>query len=116
MAWLIEMKNCDINQIDSVGYTPLMWAVTHRNHEAVRLLLTCEGIDPDKPTVYGQTPLWWACSYGDVEMVRLLLKGGANPNKADSGGETPLMKASHRRNMKVLALLWPHAITMSDLE
>ena len=29
VAGLIEMKNCDINQIDSVGYTPLMWAVTH---------------------------------------------------------------------------------------
>ena len=116
VARLIETKNCDINQVDSISYTPLMRAVTGQNHEAVRLLLTCEGIDPDKATSDGQTPLLSACSYGDVEMVRLLIEGGANPYKAGSDGKTPLEKASCRRNMQMVALLQRQAITMSDLE
>jgi len=116
VAALIETKSCDINQVDSISYTPLMRAVSRQNHEAVRLLLTCEGVDPDKPTFGGQTPLLLACSYGDVEMVRLLIEGGANPYKADNDGKTPLMKASRRRNMQMVALLRPQAITMSDLK
>jgi len=116
VAGLIEMKNCDINQVDWISYTPLMRAVRCGNHEVVRLLLTCEGIDPDKPTSNGRTPLLSACSYGDVEMVRLLIKSGADPNKADNDGKTPLMKASRRGNMQIVDLLQPRIITMSDLE
>ena len=116
VAGLIEMKKYDINRVDSSCYTPLMWAVTNQNHEAVRLLLTCEGVDLDKPTSSGQTPLLWACSYGDVEMVRLLIEGGANPGNADNDGNTPLMKASRRGDMQIVALFGPQEITMSDLE
>jgi len=96
VAALIETKSCDINQEDSSGYTPLMRAVKRKNHGAARLLLTCDGVDPDKPdnSMLGETPLRWAIMHGDVEMVRLLAQAGANPNKADDDGETPLMLAS----------------------
>ena len=116
VAALIEIKSCDINQKDSRSYTPLTLAVHRGNHGAVKLLLTCDGVNPDKPqNIYGQTLLWWASSFGDVEMVGLLIQAGANPNKADNNGQTPLMVASRSRDMRKVALLRPQAITMSDL-
>ena len=115
VASLIEIKSCDINQRDRFSKTPLLWAVTRENHGAVKLLLTCNGVDPDKQNHLGQSPLWWAASWGKVEMVKLLTEGGANPNKADNEGETPLMIASRYGNMQIVALLRPPAITISDL-
>ena len=116
VAVLIETKSCNINQEDSDSFTPLMRAVKRKNHGVVKLLLTCDGVDPDKPeNICGYTPLRWATIYGDVEMVRLLTQAGANPNKADNNGQTPLMKASCYGNMQIVALLRPRATTMSDL-
>ncbi|PUU77094.1 ankyrin repeat-containing domain protein [Tuber borchii] len=117
VAVLIEMKSCDINQEDPFSNTPLMWAVTRENHGAVKLLLTCDGVDPDKSGSSGAlTPLLYATSCGDVEMVRLLTQGGANPHKAGDNGQTPLMIAARYQDMKKLALLRPRAISISDLE
>jgi len=116
VAALIEMKICDISQKDSRSYTPLMLAVHRGNHGAAKLLLACDGVNPDKPqNISGQTLLWWASVWGDEEMVRLLIQAGANPNKADNNGQTPLMMASRYRDMRKVALLRPQAITMSDL-
>jgi len=116
VATLIKTKSGDINQVDSRSYTPLMCAVCHGNHGAVKLLLTCDGVDPDKPeNILGQTPLWWATAFGDVEMVRLLTQAGADPHKEVGNGSTPFMMASGSGDMRKLALLRPQAITMSDL-
>jgi len=111
---LIKVKSCDINQRDASEYTPLMWAVERMNHAAARLLLTCDGVDPDKP-VHDRTPLIWAIKYGDDEMVRVLIHGGADPTKPDKDGETPLMIASRHRDNRKAALLQPPPITTSDL-
>ena len=116
VAALIKTKSSDINQVDSRRYTPLMCAVQSRNHGAVKLLLTCDGIDTDKPdNTYGRTPLWWATTFGDVEMVRILTQAGADPNKEANDGSTPFMIASRTNDRRKLALLQPRAITMSDL-
>ena len=118
VAALIQMKSCDINQEDSRGRTPLMHAVRNKNHGAVKVLLTCDGVDPDKlgSGMSGETPLQCAIQYGDVKMVRLLLLGGANPYKADKDGQTPLMLASRDPwNRQMVPLLQPQPITISDL-
>ena len=114
LAALIKVQSYNINQQDSLMYTPLLWAVIRKNHGAVRILLTCDGVDPNKPD--DMPPLWWACSYGNEEMVRLLIQGGADPHKPDSSGLTPLMIASRPSNKRKLALLQPQAVTISDLE
>jgi len=117
VAELIKKEGCGINEQDWMGYTPLMRAVIQGNHGAVRLLLACDGVDPDKQKeLSGQTSLWHASRYGDEEMVRLLTQAGANPNKPDRDGQTPLMIASCSGNMRKVALLRPQAITVSDLE
>ena len=119
VAALIEMKSCDINQEDSRGRTPLMHAVRNKNHGAVKLLLTCDGVDPDKRenSMFGETPLQWAIKHEEVEMIRLLIQGGANLYKADNHGETPFMLASrYSWNEQIVALLRPQPITISDLD
>jgi len=116
VAALIKVQSCDINQEDTVGYTPLMWAVERKNHGAAKLLLTCDGVDPNKSNIIGITPLWWACSFRDEKMVKLLTQVGANPHKPDNNGLTPLMIASRCRHKGMLALLQPQAVTISDLE
>ena len=118
VAALIEMKSCDINQLCSTGHTPLMYAVKHKNYGAVKLLLRCDGIDPDKSeNMFGDTPLRWAIMHKDVEMVRLLVQGGAKPNKAGQDGETPFMLASrYSWNRQMVALLQPQPTTISDLD
>ena len=117
VAALIKAKSGDINKLDSRGYTPLMYAVMRNNHGAAKLLLTCDGIDPDKSeNMFRGTPLRRAIEHGDVEMVRLLTQGGANPYKEDNNGETPLMLASSLQNRQMVALLQPQPITISDLD
>jgi len=116
VAALIKVESYDFNREDSAGRTPLMWAVMRENHGTVRLLLTCDGVDPDKPIIGDRTPLWWASGYGDEEMVRILVQGGADPTKPSHEGETPLTVASRDKDLRKVALLRPRPITISDLD
>ena len=45
---------------------------------------------------FGRTPLWLACQDGHVDAARLLLDKGADVNRADKDGTTPLDKAKCR--------------------
>lgn len=54
----------------------------------------------------GETPLHRAAAYADEETIRLLLDRGADKEKRDSNGDTPLAWASkHLRPATILSLL-----------
>ena len=78
---LIEMKRWDVNQRDSAGMTPLIWASRYGHEEVVGLLLRQKHIQPDQQdTNYGRTALSWAAENGHEGVVRLFLGPGlANP-------------------------------------
>jgi len=100
---LIEMEDCDINQGDCMGLTPLMWACRQGNQGTVTLLLTQGDIDPGKPDSLGETPLWWASYNGYEGVVRLLLSRSAiNPDQPDNNSPTPLLSASSNSNEEVV--------------
>ena len=44
----------------------------------------------DEVDIAGRTPLFWAASLGKTEVVKSLLQKGADPDKTDFGGRTPL--------------------------
>jgi len=71
---LIKMKRWDVNQRDSAGMTPLIWAARYGHEEVVRLLLREKHIRPDRQdTNDGRTALSWAAENGHEGVVRLFL-------------------------------------------
>ena len=54
----------------------------------------------------GETPLHRAAAYADEETIKLLLEHGADKEKMDANGDTPLAWGSrHLRPAKILSLL-----------
>ncbi len=55
--------------------------------------VSSNGLD-DLRDEFGQTPLWVACSRGNLAMVDYLCKKGADINRSDRQGRTPLHAAT----------------------
>jgi Ankyrin repeats (3 copies) len=105
---------------DAKGRTPLMWAASAGEPEAVALLLRAEA-DPNRQDgrytscnvpqyacgVDGgrRSPLIWAARAGQAEVVRQLLGAGADPNQPDAFGETPLHWAAYHGAVEVVEVL-----------
>ena len=95
-ACSVEVEGYNIKQKDSMNHTPLGWAARNGHEGVVRVLLSRDGIDPDKPGEYGMTPLAIAAWNGHEGVVKILLgRDDVNPNGLDVNGETPLLQASH---------------------
>ena len=52
--------------------------------------------------------LFIACQEGQVDAVRLLLDNGAEVNRVDKFGATPLIIAKHQGHSSIVALLEEH--------
>jgi len=129
---LISTKREDVNQRDSVGLTPLIWAARYGHGEVVKLLLQQKNTQPDMPDLqYGRTALSWAAGSGEEGVVRLLLAPLFNdpgclgcrwgkrpqvmsrlfgrkyidPDRSDNGGQTPLSRAAENGYDGVVKLL-----------
>ena len=70
----------------------LIAAARAGNDRLVRQILK-QGADPNdtEGQLWGNTSLKEAANYGHLEVVELLIAAGADLNKADRAGETPLM-------------------------
>ena len=129
---LIRKKRLDVNQRDSAGLTPLMWAAGYGREEVVKSLLEEKHIQPDIPdTEYGRTALLWAATGGHEGIVRLLLgpsffnpgslgrwwgktprvmsalfgRKYVNPDRPDDHGRTPLSWAARNGHDGAVKLL-----------
>jgi len=95
MTGLLRVGGCNVNQGDSAGRTPLLWAARGGHEEAVELLLGLEAVLPNKPDRYGHTPLCWAALKGHKVVVKQLLdRRDVDPDKPDNVGRTPLLWAA----------------------
>jgi ankyrin repeat protein len=72
-----------------VSITPLIDAVKHADHAALRALLA-KKVDVNTAEGDGVTALHWASHRDDLESVQLLIRAGANVNAANDLGATPL--------------------------
>ncbi|CCM10649.1 RING domain containing protein (plasmid) [Cardinium endosymbiont cEper1 of Encarsia pergandiella] len=66
----------DVNSLDSIGYTPLHWAVVDNNLKEAKRLLEL-GADPNVVVNGSSTPIYISVQNQNKEMVRLLLSHGA---------------------------------------
>jgi ankyrin repeat protein len=77
---------------ESYRYTPLMFASTQGEFEAIEILVE-GGARLDLADEAGRTALWFASNRGRSSCVLRLLEAGASPNLGDNDQVTPLMKA-----------------------
>ena len=76
----------DVNAaVTATGSTALMWAVSERHPEVVRLLLVA-GADPRASTLKGFTPLMYAARNGDVATAAVLIAAGSDVNEPSADG------------------------------
>ena len=81
----LAARGADVNAVGNNGATPLLWALSARNHSGVEALLLA-GTDPNSLTEkLGDSPMYFVSMGDDPELLRLLLKYGGNPNHPGRG-------------------------------
>ena len=102
-------KGADINLEDGYGYTPLMKAIDYYN---VGLAKNIIDLKPDLNAVCsatGDTPLTYlvnANKYGGgADLCYYMIKNGADINKKNKEGNTPLMIAAASYNYGIVGVL-----------
>jgi ankyrin repeat protein len=92
----------------ATGWTPLTTAVSN-GHLACIKLLVHKHVDMDRATRSGDTALHCAINAPyhpeDTQIVELLLNSGADVNRKDDNGRTPLVLAVSKRNQSVAEVL-----------
>ncbi|KAG0133874.1 hypothetical protein HOY82DRAFT_639180 [Tuber indicum] len=105
-ATLVEVEGCNINQTDTIGNTPLWWAIRNRHEKLVEVLVGRSDLDPNKPDHDGKTPLHYAVENELEGVVKILLeRSDVNPNERDHGGQTPLYRATRSGYEGVVKIL-----------
>lgn len=90
----VERDGEDVNGRDSIGLTPLHYACSGRHWGILRYLVERKA-DVDACVFQEkQTPLMGACQKGDWALASALLKSGANVNRVNARGQTPLLIAT----------------------
>ncbi|XP_030765761.1 26S proteasome non-ATPase regulatory subunit 10-like [Sitophilus oryzae] len=104
---LLKAPNINIDAKDSMGDTPLMYAVSNDQLKFVKLLLKSKA-NPNMQNHFEKTPLHIAVSQGDANLVTALLDYNANPNMQDAYGNTPLSLSTmeyHNENIAKILLM-----------
>lgn len=89
----------DTNRRDEDGMSPVHYAASCGNVEALRLLVA-KGGDPDRPNQDGSTALHLAASCGQLNCLSFLTNFGANIWAIDNEGRTPLEEAALHGRME----------------
>ena len=95
----------DVNEPNRVGYTPLTIAASRGDVEITRALLEA-GADVTRTDSVGTTALGAAVmSRARMDVISLLLAHGADANKPNKRGQSPLDLARKSSSMEIVALL-----------
>jgi ankyrin repeat protein len=85
-----------IDSVDKEGHTPLFWAVANSkkdelDYKIISFLLK-KGANPNK-LFNGSSPLYYAVLKKDSKIIDILLEHGADINKENINGDTPISLA-----------------------
>ena len=107
---LLAQSGVDLNAekkgLVDEGITPLLVAIQHGSHRAVRALLRA-GADPNKAGPDGRTPTMAAAVTNNTAALKALVAGGADLTRGLSTRQAdfPLLAASKRGHVKAVQLL-----------
>lgn len=102
-VWRFSERTADENLAEALGF-----AIAAKADDAVIETLIAKGADVN----YGdQTAVMRAI--GDSQRLRFLLERGANPEKPNSYGKTPLMTAAHLNDLKSVRLLIDQSVDVN---
>ena len=113
LAEVLHRNGSSVEPRGNIKNTPLHSAAFYGDLEMVQVLLEY-GVDVDAQNGYYITPLNFASEYHDdlPRVARLLIERGADPNKPDMDGSTPLHDALLRRKIKVALALIKHGASV----
>ena len=84
----VNEKGGDVNEQDALGNTPIHYAATYGNTDAIKELVDF-GADVNVPNNVGNTPLHNASFRGHLSSVKALLGCGADKTLTNRLGQTP---------------------------
>lgn len=99
----------------SFNQTPLWMAASHKEGELVRIFLSRKDLDLDAASRYGETALGRCARQGYEASLKMLIEAGANVNKPNEDGRTPLSNAAVEGKEKTLEILLSHPGIEMDL-
>jgi len=104
---ILEHSTFDVNSCVYEGGTILHFACNAGSIKVIKLLMTHDKVDVNKPDVCGGTAL--NSTHISIDVAKLLLKfRDINVNKKDKNGDTPLHTACVSRNKQMVKLLLTH--------
>jgi ankyrin repeat protein len=105
---LLEHAAIDPNMcsVDGANRPPIYDAIGNDDELALRVLLSCDSVDPNMLNGYRGTPLVWAAANGWSGMVKVLLKCvRVDVNASETRGRTALSMAAGRGHEDCTRLL-----------
>ena len=109
------LKNINIKQIDNNGMNFYHHIVQYENIEAIKWLSRYK-LDVNQEADNGSTPLSVAGGNGRAKAISLLVQKGANPNKKNKFGRTPLQEVAMQGNLKGFETLYPLTKEKTNLD
>lgn len=119
---MLLTKGASVDATDSVGKTPLMWAIEFADREAIVDELLAHGPNLEARDSMGNTALHYCAARRENQhmthmLVQKLVTFGADLNATNSLGQTPLMLLSMKTPKAVVVLLGSGALlTAKDMQ
>ncbi len=105
---LMLKRGAGVNVADSTGRTPLMISISKRHSDITNLILSNDAVDVNATrSDSGDSVMHYAAQYARSETIEKLVLRGANVNRGNKDGITPLMVAMtyERAEEPVLVML-----------
>lgn len=103
-ALIVEGTPIDINEVDSLGRTPLHYPAMD-GYLAVVMTLVENGGAMDVQDNRGQTPLHMAAAFGNIDILEVLCAQGANLDIKNRHGCTPIQFAAEEDQFEAVKVL-----------